>query len=69
VRQWAADPNEECHVAERNDESRPGETRTTVQAEEQRRREVERHQAEHPEDFTARTRETDEAREEAAGDR
>ena len=54
---------------ERDDETRAGETRSTVQQEEQRRREVERHQAEHPEDFAARTRETEEAREEAAGER
>ena len=56
-------------MAERNDEARPGETRTTVDAEEQRRREVERRQAETPEEFAGRGRETDEARDETGEDR
>ena len=50
---------------ERENETEPGETRTTVQAEEQRRRDVESHQARHPEEFAGRGRETDEARESA----
>jgi len=48
---------------DRDDETQPGETHTTAEAEARRRREVEEHQARHPEDFSGRGRETDEARE------
>ena len=54
-------------MAERDrDEIQPGETRTTVEAEDRRRREMEEHQAQHPEEFAGRGRETDEARDEPA---